>query len=74
MSFNKTGLSLLSSVAALSLMALPACVNEEYDLNKGIDTTIDIEGNISAPVGSTEKIMIGDLFEIEEAISHSQRV
>ena len=46
MSFNKTGLSLLSSVAALSLMALPACVNEEYDLNKGIDTTIDIEGNI----------------------------
>ena len=66
MSFNKTGLSLLSSVAALSLMTLPACVNEEYDLNKGIDTTIDIEGNISAPVGSTEKIMIGDLFEIEE--------
>ena len=66
MSFNKTGLSLLSSVAALFLMALPACVNEEYDLNKGIDTTIDIEGNISAPVGSTEKIMIGDLFEIEE--------
>lgn len=48
-----------------SFIWITACVNEEYDLSKGIDTTINVNGDISAPLGSTEKILIGDFFEID---------
>lgn len=48
-----------------SFICITACVNEEYDLSKGIDTTINVNGDISAPLGSTEKILIGDFFEID---------
>ena len=62
----------------LSRMTLPAlvagmviggvsCVNEAYDLSKGIDLTIDVNGDISAPVGSTQKILIGELLEIDDS-------
>lgn len=44
-----------------------SCVNEEYDLSNGIDMTIDVNGDISAPVGSTEKILIGELLEIDDS-------
>lgn len=43
-----------------------SCVNEAYDLRKGIDTNIDINGDISAPIGSTQKIMIGDFLKIDD--------
>ena len=48
-----------------SFICITACVKEEYDLSKGIDTTINVNGDISAPLGSTEKILIGDFFEID---------
>ena len=48
-----------------SFICITACVNEEYDLSKGLDTTINVNGDISAPLGSTEKILIGDFFEID---------
>ena len=48
-----------------SFICITACVNEEYDLSKGIDTTINVNGDRSAPLGSTEKILIGDFFEID---------
>ena len=61
----------------LSRMTLPAlvagmviggvsCVNEAYDLSKGIDLTIDVNGDISAPVGSTQKILIGDFLKLDD--------
>lgn len=54
------------TLAAISVMSAVSCVNEEYDLNKDIDTTISINGDISAPLGSTEAIMIGDFLAIDE--------
>lgn len=53
-------------LTAVSVFSLASCVNEEYDLNKGIDMTINIDGDISAPLGSTEAIMIGDFLDIDE--------
>lgn len=61
----------------LSRMTMPAlvagmviggvsCVNEAYDLSKGIDLTIDVNGDISAPVGSTQKILIGDFLKLDD--------
>ena len=57
---------LCATLAAFSVMSAVSCVNEEYDLNKDIDTTININGDISAPLGSTEAIMIGDFLAIDE--------
>ena len=53
-------------VAVSSAFVFSSCVNEDYDLNKGIDTTIGIDAEIGAPLGSTGKIAVGDFFEIEE--------
>ncbi|MGN0189712.1 MAG: hypothetical protein ACI395_09380 [Candidatus Cryptobacteroides sp.] len=44
-----------------------SCVNQDYDLTKPIDTTINIQGDISIPIGSSEFIKIGDFLEIEES-------
>lgn len=55
----------LFAAVAVPLSALSSCVNEAYDLNKGIDTTVNVDGNISMPVGSTGKILIGDFLEID---------
>lgn len=49
----------------MSVFGALSCVNQEYDLNKGIDMGMTVDGNISAPLGSTEKIMIGDFLEID---------
>ena len=64
MHLTKTQVAML--FAAASVLVASSCVNEEYDLNNGIDTTVDINGDISAPLGSTEQIKIGDFLEIEE--------
>ena len=53
----------VSSVA----LCTQSCVNEAYDLRKGIDTSIDINGDISAPIGSTQKIKIGDFLKIDDS-------
>ena len=53
---------------ALTLM-LPAtfnsCVNEDYDLTKDIDKTIRIDGDISAPIGDSETILVDDLLDLD---------
>ena len=47
--------AVLQSVTATALMFFAcSCVNEEYDLSNGIDGTVDIQGSISLPIGSTE--------------------
>ena len=50
--------------ATLAAIAV-SCVNDEYDLGREIDKTIEISGDISAPLGSTELISIDDFFNIE---------
>ena len=55
----------LSVIAASSsVLGVSSCVNQEYDLNKGIDKTVNLNGQISAPIGNTGKIMIGDFLEL----------
>ena len=51
---------LLSSLT----LALTSCLNPDYDLTKEIDTTMRIEGDISAPIGSTEMIYVEDFLHL----------
>lgn len=52
--------------ASIVIACASGCVNEQYDLSKGIDMTIGADVNISVPVGSTEFIEIGDFLKIED--------
>ena len=57
----------LSLVAALSFIFLfSSCVNEDYDLNKGIVADGTLLENISAPIGNVEKITIDKLLFADE--------
>ncbi len=63
MSFStKTALLALSVAGASSLFC--CCVNGDYDLTKNFDKSINIEGDISAPLGNSELIKISDLLSI----------
>ena len=53
----------MACMTSIVSLCLTSCVNEAYDLSKGIDTSIDINADISVPFGSTQKILIGDLLE-----------
>ena len=55
----------LAGMTSIVSLCTTACVNEAYDLRKGIDTSIDVDADISVPFGSTQKILIGDLLEID---------
>lgn len=48
------------------MSALSACVNEEYDLSKGIDTEITILKNVSMPLGSIEPVTIEKILNLEQ--------
>lgn len=67
MNLEKLSRMPLPVLAAGMVICGTSCVNEEYDLSKGIDMTIDVNGDISAPIGSTEKILIGELLEIGDS-------
>ena len=56
--------SVLIILAGMS--ALSACVNEEYDLSKDIDTEITILQNVSMPVGSIEPVTIEKVLNLEQ--------
>lgn len=57
------------SVAALSMLLLPACVNSDYDLSKEINTDITIgAGGISLPLGATERINLSQFIEESDLI------
>lgn len=47
-----------------AMMLSVACVNEEYDLNKEIDTEATILKNISVPIGNMEPIVLGEILDI----------
>lgn len=55
-------------ICALGLIGLNSClkVDETYDLDKDFDMTITVGGDLTVPGSSTEKIVLGDLLDLEE--------
>lgn len=53
---------------ALGLVGLNSClrVDDTYDLDKDIDMTITVGGDLTIPGSNTEKIKLADLLDIEE--------
>ena len=65
MSLRKNLTYLLSGVAMLSAaVSVTSCLNEDYDLTKDIDTNISIDGDISAPLGNSEFILVDDFLNL----------
>lgn len=54
-------------ITAMAVSSAVSCVNDAYDLRKEIDTTINIDGDISMPIGTSEFIKIGEFLKIEES-------
>lgn len=65
MSLQKNLAYLLSGMAMLSAaVSVTSCLNEDYDLTKDIDTNISIDGDISAPLGNSEFILVDDFLNL----------
>lgn len=65
MSLQRNLAYLLSGMAMLSAaVSVTSCLNEDYDLTKDIDTNISIDGDISAPLGNSEFILIDDFLNL----------
>lgn len=65
MSLQRNLTYLLSGMAMLSAAAsVTSCLNEDYDLTKDIDTNISIDGDISAPLGNSEFILVDDFLNL----------
>ena len=65
MSLRKILTYLLSGIAMLSAaVSVTSCLNEDYDLTKDIDTNISIGGDISAPLGNSEFILVDDFLNL----------
>lgn len=49
-----------------TLFVLCSCVDDTYDLNKGVTTDVEIKGNkLSLPLGSLQAIMLDSLFSVD---------
>lgn len=65
MSLGKNLAYLLSGIAMLSAaVSVTSCLNEDYDLTKDIDTNISIDGDVSAPLGNSEFILVDDFLNL----------
>lgn len=65
MSLQRNLTYLLSGMAMLSAaVSATSCLNEDYDLTKDIDTNISIDGDISAPLGNSELILVDDFLNL----------
>ncbi len=65
MSLQKNLAYLLSGMAMLSAaVSVTSCLNEDYDLTKDIDTNISTDGDISAPLGNSELILVDDFLNL----------
>lgn len=54
-------------VCALGLIGLSSCqVDDAYDLDKEIDKTITVGGDLTIPGSNTDNMMLKDLLEIED--------
>lgn len=68
MKVNVKRKSLVSTILLLtSLGVATSCIDNSYDLDKDIDMTINVGGQYLAfPVGSTEKITLDKIIEVED--------
>ena len=59
---------LLQGLLFLSMfsVSITSCVDNAYDLNKDVDLTITVGGDISMPGSSTEKITLEKIFELDD--------
>ena len=65
MSLQRNLAYLLSGMAMFSAaVSVTSCLNEDYDLTKDIDTNISIDGDISAPLGNSEFILVDDFLNL----------
>jgi hypothetical protein len=51
------------------LTTLSACVEEDYDLSKDIDLTMQAGGNLTIPTSSTDQILLSQILDLEESSS-----
>lgn len=66
--FKEKRKPLFSAVLLLTSLGIAtSCIDNSYDLDKDIDMTINVGGeHLAFPVGSTEKIMMDKIIEIDE--------
>ena len=64
MQSTKTVRVLGALFAPVLFASIVSCVNEDYDINN-INTTVDIYGDLSFPVGNTEFTPVGDFLELD---------
>lgn len=48
-------------------LALSACVDNDYDLSKDVDLTIQVGGDLALPGCNTEEITLKDVFDLDES-------
>lgn len=54
--------------AFVALFLFTSCVNQEYDLSKGVDLNIHVGGSgLSLPVGSTDYIRLNKIIKVDES-------
>lgn len=56
----------LIGVCAVSTATLYSCVDDAYDLNKDIDKTITVGGDLTIPSSSTEEMLLKDILDLED--------
>ena len=68
MMFKEKKKPLFSAVLLLTSLGIAtSCIDNSYDLDKDIDMTINVGGeHLAFPVGSTEKIMMDKIIEIDD--------
>ncbi|MFI3324406.1 MAG: hypothetical protein SNG59_07130 [Rikenellaceae bacterium] len=54
------------ALAGVLLMAPTSCVDDTYDLDKGLDMSMSLGGSLGFPLGSTEPILLGDMLDTDE--------
>ena len=59
-------LSVSSLFCSLMIISSTSCVNEDYNLDKDLDLTVNILKDISLPVGSLQKVSLSELLEISD--------
>ncbi len=48
------------------VMGLASCVDDQYDLDKNVDMTVTVGGDLSIPGSNTEEITLKKIFDLEE--------
>ena len=47
-------------------MGFASCVDDQYDLDKDVDMTVTVGGDLTIPGSSTEEITLKKIFDLEE--------